>query len=95
MNTPFQTNDPGDPYSRETWRDQAACLDTDPELWFPVWPTSRMTLNRARAICSGCEVRQACLQYARDRPEPVGLWGGTVGSQRVQLRAAARQRAAS
>jgi Transcription factor WhiB len=31
---------------------------------------------RAKAICERCTVRQLCLFRARQRREPIGVWGG-------------------
>jgi WhiB family transcriptional regulator, redox-sensing transcriptional regulator len=31
---------------------------------------------RARAICERCTVRELCLFRARERREPIGVWGG-------------------
>jgi len=33
-------------------------------------------IARARAICAKCPVREACLEGARARREPWGVWGG-------------------
>ena len=37
-----------------------------------------MELARARAICSICPVRVACLDRAVTRREPYGIWGGEM-----------------
>jgi WhiB family redox-sensing transcriptional regulator len=48
------------------WRDQAACLDEDPELFFPVGSTGPALeqTERAKAVCADCPVRAACLDWA-------------------------------
>lgn len=33
---------------------------------------------RAAAICSGCDIRQACHDGAVERDEPQGTWGGRL-----------------
>ena len=35
-------------------------------------------INRAKAFCLGCEVRDECLEAAADRGEPWGVWGGEL-----------------
>ena len=41
-----------------TWRDRAACLDEDPELFFPIGNTEPAfrQIEEARAVCLRCEV---------------------------------------
>lgn len=31
---------------------------------------------RAKALCADCPIRDLCLQGAKDRQEPYGIWGG-------------------
>ena len=35
-------------------------------------------INRAKAFCLGCDVRDYCLDAALDRAEPWGVWGGEL-----------------
>lgn len=60
------------------WMTQAACLDVDPELFFPV--ESKDT-DSAVAICGTCPVRAECLAYAIDLGVE-GVWGGLTQRQR-------------
>ena len=41
------------------WRSKAACLDKDPELFFPVGNTgpALLQIEEAKAICRTCPVR--------------------------------------
>ena len=64
------------------WREQAACTDTDPELWFP--PTGGSTA-RARAICGDCEARNDCLEWALRHRVTDGIWGGLSPEQRLRI----------
>jgi len=48
--------------------------------------TGRGEVDRARAICCGCPLRDACLDHALDAHEPWGLWGGLDAGQRRALR---------
>lgn len=73
----------------ETWMDEAACSDADPELFFPLVShrrggTSRVT-KRAKAICSRCPVAGACLRYAIEADVRFGIWGGLSEREREKL----------
>lgn len=46
-----------------------------PELFFAHRPH---ILDRAKALCQTCPVRDWCLQGALDRGEPHGVWGGEI-----------------
>jgi len=37
---------------------------------------------RATSCCARCPHRAACLEHARSRPEPDGIWGGMTALQR-------------
>lgn len=83
------TTDGGD------WRDRAACLDTDPELWFPA---DEERANRriprvakAKAVCATCPVRPDCLRWALDNDIREGLWGGLDEDERPHTRRATRK----
>src|ERR1700704_2299300 len=63
---------------RRDWGGSAACLEADPELFFPVaahGPGAR-ELARAKAVCAACRGRRQCLQYALPTPHLHGRWGG-------------------
>ena len=66
----------------QPWSERAACLNLDPELWFP----ERGESNRAaKRVCAACPVRDECLEYALDAREPYGVWGGLSEQERSQL----------
>lgn len=76
----------------DTWEDRAACQGADEDLFFgqpDKYGTDRhhpLLLDAGRAICSGCDVREECLQKALDLgPSVYGLWGGTTKSERERL----------
>ena len=54
---------------------QLACWSEDPDLFFAESPAD---VERAKAICTGCPVRSACLSGALARREPWGVWGGEL-----------------
>jgi WhiB family redox-sensing transcriptional regulator len=67
-----------------------ACAEVDPELFFPeIGDTSKVA--KAKAICAGCEIREACANYAVRRCEPHGVWGGTTFMERREMRRALRE----
>ncbi len=80
-----------------SWRANANCRDTDPELFFPLGNTGEALrmLVRARAVCADCDVRQKCLDFAMATNQDCGVWGGTSEDERRDLRrrAAAARRA--
>jgi WhiB family transcriptional regulator, redox-sensing transcriptional regulator len=51
-----------------------ACSD-DPELFFAEAPAD---VEAAKALCQGCQAREACLEGALERREPWGVWGGEL-----------------
>lgn len=55
------------------WRNRAACLDEDPELFFP-GPSE--TGLEAKAVCARCPVMLTCRAKALERRESAGVWGG-------------------
>ena len=48
---------------------------SDPDLWFADAPAD---LERAKARCGQCPIRQQCLTAALQRAEPWGVWGGEI-----------------
>ena len=51
--------------------------------WFSAAPDN---LERARAVCASCGVREECYQYAMDDPDLVGMWAGFTEKERRELR---------
>ena len=80
------------------WRGQAACRDTDPDLFFPVGTTGPALeqIATARAVCEACPVQDPCLEFALLTNQDSGIWGGTSEDERRKLRKAwlARERKA-
>jgi WhiB family redox-sensing transcriptional regulator len=84
---------------RDDWRDDAACRDTDPDLFFPVGTTGPAIeqIANAKAVCQVCDAQSACLEYALVTNQDSGIWGGTSEEERRALRRqwVARNRKAS
>lgn len=82
-----------------TWRTNAICRDTDPELFFPVGTTGQalLQIDRAKQVCAECSVQVSCLQFALETNQDSGIWGGTSEEERRAIRRqiAARNRAAA
>ena len=73
---------------RDDWRDNAACRDTDPDLFFPVGTTGPAIeqIANAKAVCQACDAQSACLEYALVTNQDSGIWGGTSEEERRILR---------
>ena len=52
------------------WRHRAACLDEDPELFFPIGNTGPaiLQIEEAKAVCRRCEVRRHVPRSGPSRP---------------------------
>ncbi|HEY2285934.1 MAG TPA: WhiB family transcriptional regulator [Streptosporangiaceae bacterium] len=83
-------------WQQEDWRSRGACLNADPDVFFPisVAGASATQVRTARAICAGCPVRPDCTDFALEHREISGIWGGTTDEERRKLRRA-RARAAA
>jgi len=51
------------------------CWSAEPDLWFAESPAD---VERAKALCVPCPLREACLSGALERREPWGVWGGQL-----------------
>ena len=65
------------------WQERALCSQTDPEAFFPEKGGST---REAKRICSRCEVRGDCLEYALGHDERFGIWGGLSERERRKLK---------
>jgi WhiB family redox-sensing transcriptional regulator len=65
-----------------SWMLHGACRD-DPDLFYP---DRGGDIRKAKRICRGCPVRQPCLDYALERGERFGVWGGLSERERRRLR---------
>jgi WhiB family redox-sensing transcriptional regulator len=71
------------------WRDHARCRFTSPDLFFPIGSADHLAVDMiraAKAVCGGCEVRDACLQFALETNQESGIWGGTSEEERRRFR---------
>jgi WhiB family redox-sensing transcriptional regulator len=65
------------------WQDRALCAQTDPEAFFPEKGGST---REAKRVCTSCEVRAECLEYALENDERFGIWGGLSERERRKLK---------
>jgi WhiB family redox-sensing transcriptional regulator len=78
-------------HARPDWRHRSACLDQDPELFFPIGNTGPALeqIEQAKAVCGRCSVLAECREYALANPRLAedGVWGGmSEGERRAELR---------
>ncbi len=66
-----------------SWQTDSLCAQTDPEAFFPEKGGST---RDAKKICTSCEVRNQCLEYALANDERFGIWGGLSERERRKLR---------
>ncbi len=69
-----------------SWQERALCAQTDPESFFPEKGGST---REAKKVCTGCDVRSECLEYALAHDERFGIWGGLSERERRRLKKAA------
>ena len=72
------------------WRDKAECRKYDPEIFFPERhgkiDNRDAQVKEAKAICAKCEVTAECLEYAIERDERFGIWGGLTVDERAEVK---------
>lgn len=70
------------------WSTHAACLDEDPELFFPIGESeaAQRQFREAQAVCAGCPVPTPCLTFALKANVTYGVWGGTDPKERARMR---------
>ena len=66
-----------------SWQERALCAQTDPEAFFPEKGGST---REAKRICTTCEVRAECLEYALEHDERFGIWGGLSERERRRMK---------
>ena len=71
-----------------SWRNRAACLNEDPELFFPIGNTgpALLQIQLAKAVCHRCEVIEPCLRLAIESGRDTGVFGGLSDDERRSLK---------
>jgi len=87
LTTPPPTTPASD--GERDWRQDAACRDADPDLFFPDQGQLPQTA-KAKEVCAGCAVRGPCLDTALHGPlardDRHGIFAGTTARDRRKLR---------
>lgn len=74
----------------DNWQLEAACRGPQSVVFFPPSQFERKEDKlhreaRAKEICTDCDVRSDCLDYALSIREPHGIWGGLNEVERKSL----------
>lgn len=72
----------------EPWTQDAACAQTDADMFFPESHAAPVAPKR---VCKGCDVVMECLAYALRNNETHGIWGGTSPRERAAIKKRARE----
>ena len=83
MSGPTEMPDFGWIMGQQNWRDKAACLGTDPAMWFREHGV--VFGKRLKGICAKCPVRQDCEDWVLDlkkNEDPGGFCAGMSPRQR-------------
>lgn len=64
-----------------------ACNDANREVFFPPegergGPHRDVRVEAAKVICAGCDVKDACAEWAINNRIPDGIWGGLAEEDR-------------
>ena len=65
----------------EDWAPRAACQGGQADALF----VKGAEQNKAKSVCSGCQVRAECLAEALDNQIEWGVWGGMTERERRAL----------
>ncbi len=78
----------------KNWRDYAACLGEDPELFFPIGETgpAKLQIAEAKQVCLSCDAREHCLQWALESGQEHGVWGGLDEKELRSVKRKAKRR---
>jgi WhiB family redox-sensing transcriptional regulator len=77
---------------RRNWREDVACRDADPDLFFPIGTSGAALrqMEEAKRICRGCPVQIQCRTWALDNGVTDGVWGGAAPDERRPVRRSRR-----
>jgi WhiB family transcriptional regulator, redox-sensing transcriptional regulator len=68
----------------DNWRTRAACREEDPDLFFPIGSSGPALVQAedAKAVCRACPVQEQCLEWALEKGQDAGVWGGMDENER-------------
>jgi WhiB family redox-sensing transcriptional regulator len=64
------------------WMAKGKCREMDPAIFFP---SDGVGVQAAQRICSDCECKAQCLEYALVNRVDHGVWGGASERERRRL----------
>ena len=67
------------------WMGSSACLEIEPELFFPEGKSQESWVDEAKAVCRSCLVRTPCLERALRNNEEHGIFAGTTPDDRRRI----------
>ncbi len=70
--------------------DKAACKGMT-DMFFPEKGDAEGSVNKAKAVCATCSVKDDCLEFALDNSFIYGVWGGMSARQRKTYKAQLRR----
>jgi WhiB family redox-sensing transcriptional regulator len=73
----------GDPEDYRRICANAACKGMDAIYWYSL---DQEVLQKGKAICDTCSVKNQCYRYALETNEPFGTWGGVYETDRAANR---------
>ncbi|MGW1620967.1 WhiB family transcriptional regulator [Streptomyces sp. NPDC002172] len=76
------------------WRVRGACVQEDPELFFPIGNIgpALLQIEEAKAVCRRCPVLETCLTWTLESGQTHGVSGGLSEADRLRIpRRAARK----
>jgi WhiB family redox-sensing transcriptional regulator len=68
------------------WTADAICAQVGEDFWHPERGGITDDTRAAKRVCLSCPVKQECLDYALERDEPFGIWGGLTARERRRQR---------
>jgi WhiB family transcriptional regulator, redox-sensing transcriptional regulator len=66
-----------------SWTDFGRCRGAEPGIFYP--DDDDDPALEAKAICTGCPVRETCLEHAITAREKAGVWGGLTAKERRRM----------
>lgn len=81
--------------AKEPWRDEAACLGVDTNVFFPDSNVSEARVEEAKAYCRRCPVSEECLSLAVGEQLQDGVFGGMTAKERRNAGLLKRRKAGS
>lgn len=79
------------PGASTAWQEYALCAQVDPDAFFV---EKGQSTRPAKKVCAGCFVQAECLDYALERDERFGVWGGKSERERRRIKQQQQETAA-